>query len=329
MVFSFSPAFAGGGRAWKSIAIDGAFCGDGSAYHVFVSPGDPHRVAVDLMGGGACWSFDSCLGPDPHAWIHSVPRVLESGGLVSEDPEVSPVAGFTMVYFPYCTGDVHVGAHVARYGLTSVHHEGRTNVERALAQLVSAGVLDPPGVQEFVMYGASAGAIGALFHVFTMEAIFGGARLKTVLADAPGLHFGHEFWSKFTPELLHDYAAALSRVGMAIEPDNGNISGIVPAICSRLPSWHVGVLQGSRDIVMSDIFGALSQDAHERMVYGPDGVFRRTSDPGDFCSAWVPESAMHTFLVTDRSSLMKTSDGMTAREYGMRVMRDGMLPNYR
>jgi hypothetical protein len=66
---------------------------------------------------------------------------------------------------------------------------------------------------------------------------------------------------------------------------------------------------------MSGVFGAISPDDHEKLVYGPTGIYSRTSDATDNCSAWVPRSAMHTFLVTDETAAIRASTGDSAVDY--------------
>jgi hypothetical protein len=303
------------GRQWRKIEVPGAVCGDGKPYPIFVSAGDPERIAFDVMGGGACWDAVTCYAL-PDTWVHPIPAPIDPGGFVSADPARSPVAGYTMVYFPYCTGDVHLGSHVARY-LPGVdfHHAGATNFRAALSALKEDGAVDLEHARQFVMMGYSAGALGALSHVFDVEPLVRQVPDKVLIADSPGLHFGNTFWDKFTPALIHDFTVAMGRVGLRITPGEGNLSSLVPLVCHQLPDWRVGVLQGSRDVVMSSVFGAISPDDHERMVYGSNGVFELTRDPMDNCSAWVPRTEMHTFLVTDQTAAIRASTGDSAVDY--------------
>lgn len=316
-------------REWQKIAISGASCGDGKPYSVYLSRKDPSKIALELMGGGACWSFATCFGPSPLAWIHDLP-VIEKSGFVSDDPAKSPVADYTLVYFPYCTGDVHLGAHVASYLGASVHHVGRPNLEKALEQLTLKEGLALGSASHFVAYGYSAGGLGALASLSLFEKYLksGKPKLKAVLADSPGLHFGSSFWEKFTKEELADYAAAMRQFGYELREGDGNLAPIVPTLCKMYPDWRVGVLQASRDIIMSALFGGMTPDEHEKTIYGPTGLYQLTVDPSDNCAAWVPHSDMHMFLVSDESAGIDAS-GKTAREFAFDVISGAALPNYR
>jgi hypothetical protein len=333
LALGLAPGMAEAKRKWKTVDVAGAFCGDGAVYQVFVSQGESSRVTLELMGGGACWSFATCFGPKPSAWLHRVPMVPESGGLVSDDPKQSVAAGDTFVYFPYCTGDVHLGSHLASYGgVFQVHHAGRQNFQRALDVLERKGLIDLRAASRVILYGHSAGALGAFYHVLDVETRLGAATNRVLLADSPGLHFGPKFWSKFPKEFLQDFTDAFERARQPLDTSRGNIAALVPAVCHLLPAWRVGVLQSSRDAVMSTLFGDISPDEHEKLVYGSEGLDALTRDPADNCAAWLPKSSQHTFLPWASSSKLKTSDGLSAMDFARETVeaRGGSNhPNHR
>ena len=138
---------------------------------------------------------------------------------------------------------------------------------------------------------------------------------RILIADAPGLHFGKDFWKKFTPSLISDYRDALRQLGVELDTENGNIARALPNLCKRNPQWNFAVLQGSQDLVMSTIFGEISTKDHEALAYGPDGIYELSKDPTDNCSAWVPQTKMHTFLVTDSTAHIRSENGKSALEY--------------
>ena len=43
------------------------------------------------------------------------------------------MADASMIYFPYCTGDVHAANTSADYGVVNAYHTGYSNVVRAYA----------------------------------------------------------------------------------------------------------------------------------------------------------------------------------------------------
>lgn len=310
-------------RKWERHTIEGAYCGSGLPYSVFISKGSSKKIAFYFMGGGACWNTKTCYGPTPMTILYPLPTVVEFSGLLSPKKEHSPIYDHTVVFFPYCTGDVHLGDHIAHYGplgSVPVHHEGKLNIEKSLDYLINdAHLVHPEKVKKIVGYGYSAGAIGLLYHSLTLDSYFPNVPDRSLVIDSPGLHFGSDFWDKFSDELLDNFRSRLSEIGYHMRRGNGNIARVIPRLCETLPDWRVGVLQGSRDIVMATIFGSISMKDHEKLIYGPTGLKALTKNTGPSCTSWVPQSKIHTFLVTDFTSqviLNKT----TALQYSAEVI---------
>ncbi|MEK7689741.1 MAG: pectin acetylesterase-family hydrolase, partial [Bdellovibrionota bacterium] len=156
-------------RRWKQIEVPGAVCGDGTPYHVLVEKRNPTKWAITLNQGGACWNLATCVGPTPLTWIHPWPEVTNLGGLTSTRPEKSPLHDYSMIFFPYCTGDVHVGDHVANYNGVTIHHRGRRNVEDGIRLLEEMEIMRFSKIKEILLYWPSAGALGILHHATWIE----------------------------------------------------------------------------------------------------------------------------------------------------------------
>jgi len=308
------PQTSWAARSWEKVPIPDARCGDGSNYSVFLSLKDPKKITVDLMGGGACWGAATCYGPALTTWIHPLPTVLEQGGLVSDQPDESPLYDSSIVFFPYCTGDVHLGNHTARYSGLTVHHMGRSNVERGIAYLNKTGRIDLAQAEQIVLYGYSAGALGAIYHMSTLDQYVGSKTHKVMISDAPGLHFGPKFWDKFTPKLISDYDDALSRLKFRIHPDDGMIAPMVRGLCRFSPGWRIGFIQGTRDSVMA-AFGEILPEDHHNLVTGPTGLYRLTESTDDHCSSWIADTEVHTFLVTGPTAAIRNTSGKSAMDF--------------
>jgi hypothetical protein len=325
LLLSASLAFAQGNvRAWTGYTIPNATCGNGDAYKIFISPGTSSKVALAFQDGGACWSHDSCFGVIKTASLKAPTSVDITTGIYSMSSDKSPAANSTMIYFPYCTGDVFAGMHVAQYG---VRHMGGENVRAAISYLVTNHWSIFNKATDLLVYGASAGALGALTHSSEIDKAFGAIPKKTMILDSPGLHFGPTFWHKFSPELVKDYSVALSSVGLKFDYDNGLIASVVPAICATLRDWRIGVLQGTRDRVMSFVFGNISMADHEKLVLGEGGIFELTKDPDDNCSAWVPSTSQHTFIDTNKDG--PSINGVTAMDFAFELAGSSRLKNYK
>ena len=61
-------------RQWKKVMIPGAQCGSGAPYAVWIDKKSKSKLAIEFMGGGACWSAATCFGPNFRAWSFPIPR---------------------------------------------------------------------------------------------------------------------------------------------------------------------------------------------------------------------------------------------------------------
>jgi hypothetical protein len=150
-------------KGWNRIqGREGTGCAHDSTFAFKVRPGLPDKVMIFLNGGGACWRAAEC---DPKAkptytmTSDSANDASVRQGIFDVANEANPVRDYTMIYIPYCTGDVHLGTRTVDYEKGTknfaVRHEGATNLE-AVLDWVYSNVKNPRLV--FVT-GVSAGAI--------------------------------------------------------------------------------------------------------------------------------------------------------------------------
>jgi len=213
-----APAGAAAGSPWLTIAdpppvigADGqrheascsAYPGTDPTFRFWVRPGDPRKLAVVFDGGGACWDDLTCSFPfangrrDPllQFYTPAIPPEADPsryGGLLDLDHPANPVAGWTVVAVPYCTGDVHLGAVDREYTMQghpklprsfTVRHRGYPNFMVVLDWITRNLPAGPEGVGDLLVTGASAGGYGAAAHFPWLAQHYPQARLS-VLADA-------------------------------------------------------------------------------------------------------------------------------------------------
>lgn len=314
-------------RQFERVTIPGAKCGSGLPYSVFVDMKNTKKLAIEFMGGGACWSASTCYGPAISTWLFPMPKLPHYSVFTLEDEEKSPVHDHSLVYFPYCTGDVFAANHTARYAWgMKVHHHGKKNVERALDYLIKQGYIDFNQVEDFVLYGMSAGSLGAFANLPELDALLKPGVPRTFIADSPGMHFGDTFWHKFTPELFRDFKKTFERLGLEIDYNEGNVAYKMAKVCEKWSHWNFGIMQASRDFVMSLIFGEISQKDHEKAILSDTGILNTIKDSTN-CSTWIPKASRHTFLLYPW--LTQILAGMkNPVAYAYDVIRGVILPNY-
>ena len=108
------------------------------------------QVVFYLQDGGACFSAETCA-PDSDLYNTTVDEgPTGAGGIFDFADQRNPFADYSVVYVPYCTGDVHLGNTTTEYaaGLT-VHHKGFLNATAALDHLAATA----PGATEVVVVG--------------------------------------------------------------------------------------------------------------------------------------------------------------------------------
>jgi hypothetical protein len=111
------PALADLAAGWNTIEPGGeTICSRGTPYRFFVRPGQPEDLTIYFQGGGACWDAETCAPGGP--FDDSVGTLDEELGFYRgmfdfADPE-NPLLETTLLFIPYCTGDVHTGAALGR-----------------------------------------------------------------------------------------------------------------------------------------------------------------------------------------------------------------------
>ena len=173
--------------AWEKVEPGGdCRCADDSDYAFWVHEGDPEKVAVVLQGGGACFDASSCTfveGPyKPRIFQEDDPN--DGDGLLDVDDERNPLAGWSIVFAPYCTGDLHLGSTVQEDAPDQVvHHAGLANGTAVLDELTERF---PDASQVFVAGESAGGAAAPLYGGLVADRLPDAT--VTVLADGAGAY---------------------------------------------------------------------------------------------------------------------------------------------
>eukprot|EP00746_Dinoflagellata_sp_MGD_P158420 gnl/MRDRNA2_/MRDRNA2_86466_c0_seq1.p1 gnl/MRDRNA2_/MRDRNA2_86466_c0~~gnl/MRDRNA2_/MRDRNA2_86466_c0_seq1.p1 ORF type:complete len:657 (+),score=105.70 gnl/MRDRNA2_/MRDRNA2_86466_c0_seq1:289-1971(+) len=157
------------------------------------------KLYVEFMGGGACFDRPTCA---QSAWGSEVqegtPGYISNLDLlmtveVAMDRNCgvvpfgmgnlcnrrNPLKGYSLVYIPYCTGDLHAGNNEYDYEGTMIHHQGAKNTHAVLQWVYEAF----PNPEIIVALGGSAGGLGASIWGPVLAEHYSRARVY-VLADS-------------------------------------------------------------------------------------------------------------------------------------------------
>jgi hypothetical protein len=168
-------------------------CSDNSPYSFWVREADPTKVVFFLQGGGACFDAQSC---SPASGIYKRTTGPEDnpaslGGIFDATNEKNPFADYSMIFVPYCTGDVHLGSAVQQYSdELTVHHNGYVNAVTALTDMTERF----PRATQVVVAGESAGSVPTPLYAGLTTDLLPEARVAVIAdssgsyPDAPGLN---------------------------------------------------------------------------------------------------------------------------------------------
>lgn len=159
---------------WTYVEVPGTRCmnGEVAGFGVNHNPDSPN-VMIYLEGGGACFN-DTC---DFTAF--SIPFVPPIDGIFSRDNGNNPVKDWTMIYVPYCTGDIHAGDAERELGGQLRQFRGYTNITTYLTQWVPSFP-----AERVLLTGISAGGFGAALNATQVADAYGEAVELTVVDDS-------------------------------------------------------------------------------------------------------------------------------------------------
>lgn len=187
-------------EAWAMIEPGGLTdCAFDTPFRFFFHQGsDPDVLLVYFQGGGACWNWVSCSGMFDTSVSET--ELQDFRGIFDFSNAQNPFRNASVLFVPYCTGDVHVGDATVAYGEPAwnsppVRHNGWNNVS-AVRAWAERNIKTP---RTLVVAGASAGSYGAVFHSPSFARLYPSATL-VVIGDS-GV------------PLLHDYGPILDAWG--------------------------------------------------------------------------------------------------------------------
>ncbi len=231
---------------WTYVEIPGTQCMDGSpgGFGVNYAP-ESSDVMIYLEGGGACFS-DAC---DFTAF--SLPFVPPSDGIFSRNNNANPVRDWTIVYVPYCTGDIHAGDAEAMLGGQLRQFRGYSNITRYLERLVPSFPAD-----RVLLTGISAGGFGAALNATQVADAYGDVELTIV--DDSGPPLSNAVIPPCLQTLFRDTwnldATVLADCDTC-DPDDFT-TGLLDHVLQNYPDVRFGLFSNTADAIISTYMGA-------------------------------------------------------------------------
>jgi hypothetical protein len=289
-----------GAPAWRWVPFEDAFCTDAlpgdlgryrfgrSTTGLAIDWGPPasRDLVIFLQGGGACWDFFTCGGAAPLLDKTASAGPFGPAEFVRDVHDRFPgswlrranlppaVRDATVVFVPYCTGDVHGGDRTTRYeallpGLPSVtwHHVGRANLLAFLRRLGDTF----PDVRKLVVAGASGGGFGTLASYVEIRGRWPGARAYLVDDSGPPLV------GDAIPSSTRSGWYASWNLGASLDPFcpecRSDLSAALREIVRRHPDDRVALVSHLHDEVIRGFFGSIQIAPEPALVPKPPAEF--------------------------------------------------------
>jgi hypothetical protein len=151
--------------------------GTNAEFHFWARRGSVDKLVVFFEGGGACWDSGTCSLPIHAGTAPGQPALFKAEILPTDNPTTyggmfdlndarNPVKDWSIVYIPYCTGDIHGGSKTTAYTnpfngqAYSIEHRGHDNF-RVVLRWMQDNFAEP---QQLLVTGSSAGGYGAVLN---------------------------------------------------------------------------------------------------------------------------------------------------------------------
>lgn len=315
---------------WISVEPGGdTVCSDGSPFRYFVYTGSSERVLVYMQGGGACWNDLTCaLGgsmspqscPTEAEFLEGVDSHRYDGVLDQTNPD-NPFLGWTIVYVPYCTSDIHWGQNTKEYagGLVQ-HHMGFVNASSAMNWIYE----HRPNPDMVVASGCSAGGYGALLHSTYLAEHYPTAAVRVLVDSAAGVTAG-----TFIADAMEVWNARPGMPAFIPALANADFSTITfqqvfSAIASHFPQHRYALYSPTNDELQIFIYKAMGgkeADWPQLNLAAADSLL--SSEPNFTC--YLPAGTLHCVLPF-KAFYLRQIDGTVFRDWVAQLVLNELLP---
>ncbi len=198
---------------WTWVSMKNTTCRDGSPAGYFYRKGTENSLLIYLNGGGACADkffcglnpvnvnqdlpieFLSHGTPDLFLGVRAQRQQAPEEGIFKRAESANPVGKWSMIYIPYCTGDIHAGSRrdvMVKDVAGPQQFTGRLNYQKMLASFGPTF----KNSDKVLLTGSSAGGFGALFNAdYTQEWFKKYGDTKVITISDSGVPFQDDWMS--------------------------------------------------------------------------------------------------------------------------------------
>ncbi len=308
---------------WHWVEIDGMQCADGRPSGVGVRAVEgSDKLVLYFKGGGACFNTASCAVTAPLMLTGTDAIADNPEGILDFGRDDNPLEDYNVVYFPYCTGDIHSGAAPATEveGVSDPwDFVGRDNV---LAALDRVGPTFPTP-EQLAVIGTSAGGLGALANYPSIAE--GWPSTPTVVLDDSGLIFRDEYLRPCLQQQMREVWGLGESLPPCPECDNadgGGLSQLYVWLAETYPETQFGLIGANRDEIIRVFFGFGNDECADTFGLPDLGAERLTEAltdlqaevlAGNFAT-YIVDGETHTWTTT-KLFYTATSGGVAMRDW--------------
>ena len=234
---------------WKYIDVPGTVCmnGEMAGFGISHNP-DAKNLMIYLEGGGACFN-DVC---DFSAF--NIPFIPPPDGIFNRINPGNPIKDWSMIYVPYCTGDIHGGDQDTELGGQLRRFHGYRNISKYLEMWVPKFA----GAEKVLLTGISAGGFGAgLNAVQVADAFLPGPQM--IVIDDSGPPMTNEVIAPCLQQTFREVwgldQTFLAECGGDCPDLNDFASGAIAHALSKYPDMRFGLFSNTADTIIRTFMG--------------------------------------------------------------------------
>lgn len=301
---------------WLWVDFPNAVCASGTATGLGVNKtARTSDVVIYMMGGGACWSEETCVTNPVASFLDgftsfhfTLTAAAFTNTPLDRNLAGNPFSGASMVFIPYCTGDLHAGDSVNTYGTRTIHHAGHANTEAFLRRLGPTF----PGARRIFLAGSSAGGYGAQLNYEAVVAAFPQAEVHLLADGAQLVPPAGDLWTTWKEAWRTPLPPACA--GCVSDPQE-----LVSYLAATYPARRFGLLASMQDNVLRGYFG---YDAAGFSAVTSTLLASHYAPANPNAHAFALDTARHTMLDLIRTTVGPAPDEVALIDW-ITAWRDG------
>ena len=312
--------FEGLEQGWNQIKPGGeTVCSEGSEYVFYFRPGDAGKLVVFFQGGGACWNagncdltkeptFDSTVGEEDDPRLKQADNLYrEWDGIFDQSNPENPVADYSFLFIPYCTGDVHLGNRTVQYSdSVTVRHQGFANAESAL-HWVFDRITSP---EKVFVTGESAGSLASTVYAMALARHYPGAYIAQ-LGDASAGYKSDSVPNTLAKWGTHEVVSKIA--GTEVDSSTMNFEKFAVMAASKNPGNYNAVYNSDSDEVQGFFLQQLGEgdfEVKEKLRSNLDEIDAQTDN-----FFYYTDSGTHHTIISRQLFYQSEVDGVKLSQW--------------